>query len=211
MATGGIVQTNCFLIADEKAKQAVIFDAPNDTTADLLEEARRRGWDVIGLWCTHGHFDHIADHAVVTRLFPKAKVAIHRQDEPKLDGQIPVVFPIPFTIPTRKADLLLEDNQTLQIGSIPVQVLHTPGHCAGHVCYYLPTENVLVGGDLIIMNAIGRTDLPDSNNQQMRQSLCRVMNLPEQTRLLPGHGHPSTLRHELQTNCYIQEALAAGL
>ena len=70
--SGGLAETNCYLIADEAAKQAVIFDAPDHTTAPLLEEAAKRGWDVVGLWLTHGHFDHVADHAVVTKRFPNA-------------------------------------------------------------------------------------------------------------------------------------------
>ena len=137
---GGIAQTNCFLIADEQTKQAALFDAPNDTTGPVLAEAKRRGWDVIGLWLTHGHFDHLADHAVVTGQFPKAKVLIHRAEEPKLDGTEPVVFPLPFTIPPRKADGYLEDDQVLHIGSLEVRVLHTPGHTPGHVVFYLPQE-----------------------------------------------------------------------
>jgi len=68
---GGIAETNCYLIADETTGKAVLFDAPNDTTAPLLDEAARRGWDVIGLWLTHGHFDHVAAHAVVTGNFPR--------------------------------------------------------------------------------------------------------------------------------------------
>src|SRR5690348_14802150 len=82
--TGGIAATNCYLIADERAKEAVLFDAPNDTVKPLLDEAKKRNWNVIGLWLTHGHFDHIADHEVVTKAFPGAKVLIHRLDEPKL-------------------------------------------------------------------------------------------------------------------------------
>ena len=70
MNTGGIATTNAYLVADEVSKQAVIFDAPDSTVAPLLDEAVKRGWDVIGLWLTHGHFDHVADHAVVTRRFP---------------------------------------------------------------------------------------------------------------------------------------------
>src|SRR3954463_2035029 len=80
--TGGIAATNCFVVADEVAKVAVLFDAPNDTTAPLLDEIQRRGWDLIGLWLTHGHFDHLADHAVVRSRFPNAKILMHRLDEP---------------------------------------------------------------------------------------------------------------------------------
>ena len=206
-ATGGIAQTNSWLIADEKAKQAVLFDAPNDTVTPLLDECVKRGWDLVGLWFTHGHFDHIADHAVVTARFPKCQVLLHQLDEDKLTGHYPSLYPLPFTIPPRKPDAYVQEGQKLRIGAINVEVMHLPGHAAGHVVYFMPRENVLVGGDMIIQGGIGRTDLPDSNNSQMRKSLKRLMNLPEETTLLPGHGSPSTLLRELHSNTMVQEAL----
>lgn len=205
--TGGIVSTNCYLVADEVAKQAVLFDAPNDTTAPLLDEAQRRGWDITGLWLTHGHFDHVADHAIVTGHFPRARVLIHPADVPKLAHPNDGPFPLPFVIPPGKADQVIADGQVLSLGSIVVHVLHTPGHCAGHVSYHFPQEKVLVGGDLIICGAVGRTDLPDSDAAALDASIRRVMLLPPETRLLPGHGDISTLGDERRSNPYVQEAL----
>jgi glyoxylase-like metal-dependent hydrolase (beta-lactamase superfamily II) len=207
--SGGIAGTNCFLIADEAAKQAVLFDAPDHTVGDLLDTVRQRGWDLIGLWLTHGHFDHIADHQVVTDRFPQARVLIHRLDEPKLQrpGVQSRMFMLPFTIPPRSADAHVEDGQKLAIGALEVEVIHTPGHAPGHVMYHFPREQVLVGGDLIIANAVGRTDLPDSNHADLEASIRRVMKLPAQTRLLPGHGELTTLGEQLQINRYVQMAL----
>jgi hydroxyacylglutathione hydrolase len=207
-ACGGVAQTNCWLIADEVAKQAVLFDAPNDTTAKLLDDCQKRGWDLIGLWLTHGHFDHLADHAVVSRRFPKAKVLLHKGDEDKMTGEYPVVFPLPFEIPPRKPDAYLSEGQELQIGSIKVQVMHTPGHANGHVVFYLPEEKVLVGGDMILCGAIGRVDLPDSDYDVMCQSIRRIMDLPDETTLLPGHCGRTTLGRELHSNCMVKECLS---
>jgi glyoxylase-like metal-dependent hydrolase (beta-lactamase superfamily II) len=204
---GGIAATNAFVIADEASGDAVLFDAPDHTIAPLLDEIASRGWHLIGLWLTHGHFDHVADHAVATKRFPDAKVLIHPLDEPKLKNPKLTRFHLPFTIPPRSADGLLTDGQSLTIGSMPVQVIHTPGHSPGHVCFYLPSEKVLVGGDLIIMGAVGRTDLPDSNEEHLFESLRKVMKLPPGTRLLPGHGHESTLQEERTENPYVQHAL----
>lgn len=207
MNTGGIAATNCYLVADEATKQAVLFDAPNDTVAPLLEEAKRRGLDVIGLWLTHGHFDHIADHAEVSRAFPEAKVLVHRLDDPKLHRPNAMGMLLPFKIPPRQADGFVDDGQKLKIGSIDVEVIHTPGHSPGHVMYHLPTEKVLIGGDLIICGAVGRTDFPDSDPAALNASIRRVMKLPGETRLLPGHCEPSTLSAELETNPYVQQAV----
>src|SRR5437867_9286252 len=108
MNTGGIAATNCFLIADESAKQAVLFDAPNDTVEPLLAQLQERGWNLIGLWLTHGHFDHVADHAIVKARFPDAKILIHQLDEPRLNKPGSTAFELPFVIPPGKADALLQ-------------------------------------------------------------------------------------------------------
>jgi hydroxyacylglutathione hydrolase len=208
--TGGIAVTNSFLVADEQTKQAVLFDAPNDTVAPLLDEAQKQGWDVIGLWLTHGHFDHVADHKLVTDRFPNAKVLIHPLDEPKLIDPGSKFFPIPFVIPPRKADAYVEDGQVLTLGSLRARVIHTPGHAPGHVMYYFEDEGVLVGGDLIIGGSVGRTDLPDSRHSDLEASIRKVMLLPGDTTLLPGHGDPSTLREESEINPYVQAAVDAG-
>lgn len=205
--TGGLAATNCFLVADAGTKQAVIFDAPNDTVTPLLDEAARHGFDVIGLWLTHGHFDHVADHAVVTARFPAAKVLIHPLDEPKLTNPTSALFRLPFEIPPRRADAHVADGQVLALGRVRVEVIHTPGHSPGHVMYYFPDEAVLIGGDLIILGAVGRTDFPDASYPQLQASIRKVMRLPPDTTLLPGHGQPGTLRQELDTNPYVQEAM----
>jgi hydroxyacylglutathione hydrolase len=207
MNTGGLATTNCFLVADEDAKKAVLFDAPDHTTTPLLDEAQRRGWDIIGLWLTHGHFDHVADHVEVSKRFPDVQVLIHRLDEPKLLRPNSSGFPLPFTIAPRRADGYLEDGQKLSIGSLECEVIHTPGHAPGHVMFHFPAEKLLVGGDLIIGGAVGRTDLADSSPAALYTSIRRVMALPPDTRLLPGHGDVGTLEDELETNPYVRAAM----
>lgn len=207
MNTGGIAVTNAYVIADDVAKQAVLFDAPNDTVGPLLDEVERNGWELIGLWLTHGHFDHLADHAVVRKRFPNAKVLIHPLDEPKLIQPNSRFFPLPFVIPPGQADALVEDGQQLKIGRFDVHVIHTPGHAPGHIMYYFPEQKILVGGDLIIMGAVGRTDLPDSQPALLPGSIRKIMQLPPETNLLPGHGQPSTLAYEAEQNPYVRAAM----
>jgi hydroxyacylglutathione hydrolase len=207
MNSGGIAATNAYLIADEQTGQAVIFDAPDHTVAPLVDEAVKRGWDIIGLWLTHGHFDHLADHALVTKKFPNAKVLIHELDEPRLQKPGTKMFPLTFSIPPRNADGYVSDGQKLQLGSMEVQVIHTPGHAPGHVMYYFPQQAILVGGDLIIGGSVGRTDLPDADYATLQKSIRRIMQLPPETQLLPGHGGPSTLADEMRDNPYVQEAM----
>jgi glyoxylase-like metal-dependent hydrolase (beta-lactamase superfamily II) len=205
--TGGVFATNSYLLIDETSKEVVIFDAPNDTTAPLLKSAAAQGANLIGLWLTHGHIDHIADHAVVTASFPQAKVLIHELDEPKLQNPNSM-YPVPFRTASRNADAYVTDGQTLKIGQHDVQVIHTPGHSPGHVAFYIPSEKVLIGGDLILMGAVGRTDFPDCSYPDLQASLRRIMQLPGDTQLLPGHGHPTLLSDELEDNPYVREAMA---
>jgi glyoxylase-like metal-dependent hydrolase (beta-lactamase superfamily II) len=205
--SGGIASTNCYLVADESTRQAVLFDAPDHTVDELLVVAKSRGYELVGLWLTHGHFDHIADHAIVTGAFPAAKVLIHELDAEKLRDPRSQRFILPFTIPPREPDAFVTDGQALSIGSIECEVIHTPGHAPGHVCYHFPNEKLLIGGDLIICGAVGRTDLPDSDEAQLFESIRRIMKLPGDTKLWPGHCGPSTLDEELRTNPYVREAL----
>ncbi|HZL34117.1 MAG TPA: MBL fold metallo-hydrolase [Tepidisphaeraceae bacterium] len=208
--TGGLAATNSYLIADDATRQAVLFDAPDHTVVPLLNEARKRNLHVIGLWLTHGHFDHVADHPEVATRFPEAKVLIHRLDEPKLRQPNSSSFQLPFKIVPRGADGFLEDGQELRIGGLKLMVIHTPGHSPGHVMFHFPEQKILVGGDLIIMGAVGRTDLPDSSPAELDVSIRKIMQLPDDTRLLPGHGHESTLGEERNSNPYVKAALNAG-
>jgi len=198
--------TNCFVIADEVSGEAVLFDAPDHTAEPLLSQVADRGWKLVGLWLTHGHFDHFADHALVRKRFPEVKTLIHALDEAKTrQPEVQTrMFQLPFVIPPLKVDGNVSDNQELRIGSLEVRVLHTPGHSPGHVAYYLPGQKVLIGGDLIIGGSVGRTDLPDSNHAELEASVRRVMALPGSTKLLGGHGPATTLGEELEQNQFVR-------
>jgi len=207
--TGGVAMTNAFLVADETSGQAVLFDAPDHTVEPLLKAATARGWTLAGLWLTHGHFDHFADHEIVRRHFPAAQVLIHALDEAKAADPARQLrmFGLSFQIPPLKADGRVVAGQRLKIGSLEVEVIHTPGHSPGHVAYHFPKEGVLVGGDLIIGGSIGRTDLPDSDYGALEKSVQAVMKLPDTTRLLGGHGPVSTVGAERRNNPFVREIL----
>ena len=204
--------TNCFLIADETAKQAVLLDAPDHTTGPLLDEAAKRGWDVIGLWLTHGHFDHIHDAVPLAKRFSPQVVAIYETCEwlaskgvaktaamNKGGSQMAGPVKVTMTHAVHSCGIKEDDGRIVYGGEACGYVLH--------VAYYFPREQVLVGGDLIIGGSVGRTDLPDSNHRQLEASIRRVMELPAATRLLGGHGPATTLGEERQSNPFVQEAL----
>ncbi|MEM8875565.1 MAG: MBL fold metallo-hydrolase [Planctomycetota bacterium] len=208
--TGGIAQTNCFLVVDEDSKQAVLFDAPDHTVGPVLDHVEKHDLELIGIWLTHGHYDHIADHAVVRERFPKAELRVHADDLPMLSAPQAAMFQLPFDIPPATPTHRVADGDRLHIGTMPVDVIHTPGHSPGHVCYHLPEQNVLIGGDLILMNSIGRTDLPGGDEPTLMASLRRVMRLSDDTRLLTGHGASDTLGAERTLNPFVKAALATS-
>ncbi len=131
---------------------------------------------------------------------------MHRLDEKKLQHPNSM-YPLPFKTASRNADGYLSDGQILTIGQTEVHVIHTPGHSPGHVGFYIPAAKVLIGGDLILMGAVGRTDFADCSFPDLQESLRRVMKLPGDTHLLPGHGHPGLLREERLNNSYVRDAL----
>lgn len=212
MHTGGVASTNCFVVADEQSSVAVLFDAPDHSVEPLLQQVKNQGWSLAGLWLTHGHFDHFADHSTVKKQYPGAQILIHKLDADKArqPERQTRMFGLPFTIAPLEPTGFVEDLQVLRIGSLEVQVMHTPGHSPGHVCYSIPKEKLLIGGDLIIGGSVGRTDLPESNHIQLEASIRRVMALPGDTRLLGGHGPASTLEQERATNYFVQEVLENG-
>lgn len=207
-AQGGLAATNCYLIADEVSKHAVLIDAPDHTVAPLLQEAKSAGYTIDALWMTHGHWDHLADHKEVSDAFPGVQKLIHKLDEPKLQKPGSAIFRLPFAVPPGEATGYLEDGQILTVGGLKAQVIFTPGHCPGHVCFYFEADKILVGGDLIIGGAVGRTDLPGCSVEDLMTSVRRIMQLPDDTALLPGHGEASTLGDERENNAYVRRILA---
>ena len=208
MNTGGMVATNGYLVVDQTTGLAVVVDAPHKTLAPLLTIARRNNWKIIHLLLTHGHWDHIGDHELVTNEHREATVLIHKLDEPKLERPISIFMPLTYLIPPRKADGYLEDGQIIHVGNLQLQVLHTPGHSPGHVALYCASENVLLAGDLLFAGSVGRVDLPDSDPSAMKDSLRRVMLLPDQTAVRSGHGPATTIGAEKSENPFLLELVA---
>ena len=210
--TGGLAETNCYLLVDEVTGKAAMIDAPEATTKPLLDMALSHHWQVEMLLLTHGHWDHLSDHAVVTAAFPGARVLIGELEERRLKNPKSEMFELPYVSPPRAADGYLVDGQKLAVGGPEVQALLTPGHAAGHVCLYVPAgegreAGVLFSGDLLMPGGVGRYDLPDSNLGQLKASLRRVLALPDETIVLSGHGGATTIAREKNGNPFVRQLL----
>ncbi len=203
--TGGLAETNAYLVVDEGTRVGAIIDAPEGTTASLIAIAKDAGVDVQYLLLTHGHWDHLSDHAVVTEAFPKAQVLIHQLDEAKLQRPGSLLFELPYQIPARDADGHIDDGQKIHIGGVTLAAMYTPGHCEGHVVLYSNEHAVLFAGDLLMAGAVGRYDLPDGDVGLLKKSLHRVMLLPDKTKVLSGHGPATTIGNERNGNPFIRE------
>ncbi|MGE5619646.1 MAG: MBL fold metallo-hydrolase [Sphingomonadaceae bacterium] len=193
--TAGPLDTNSYLAWDDDAGLAVVVDAPWGITSRMLEEIRRRSVRVICLVLTHGHWDHVAD---ATELAAAAGtvIAAHPLEVPQLEAPAETLYEVPFAIPSTHPERLLEDGDTLDAGAFHFHLLHTPGHSPGSICLYEPDRKLLFSGDTLFHNGYGRTDLPGGSDEAMEQSLARLASLPDEVRVLPGHGPETSVGQE---------------
>lgn len=193
--TGGPIQTNGYLLGDETTGTALVIDAPQGTTRDFVRIARDHGLRIVRLVNTHGHWDHIADNALLQEA-TGAPIAVHRLDADMLRRPGSLLFQLDIIILPTEPDLLLEDGMTLTLGPLVLQVLHTPGHTPGSICLYLAAEKILFSGDTLFPGGHGRTDLPGASDEAMRRSLVRLRALPPDVTVYPGHGPSTTIGAE---------------
>ena len=194
----GPIGTNCYILEDEKARAAAIID-PGDEAGRILQVIEDDGVDVKYILLTHGHSDHTTAVPQLHKALPQAEIYIHRADANGAGSQL---FPRAGQIPDLK---FYDEGDTLALGDMTIQVLHTPGHSRGSVT--LKVGDVLFCGDTLFAGSCGRTDFPGGSMKQMMASLARLAALPGDYRVLPGHMEPSTLDRERRFNPYMQMAL----
>lgn len=199
----GRFQTNCYLVASEQTHEAMIID-PGGDAKQILAAINSAGVQVKQIVLTHFHFDHISAVDSV-RSQTGARVAIHR-DEAALLAEPPALFR--FFIPNVPhglvADHLLQHGDTLNIGELVVQVLHTPGHSPGGISLWIASEGVVFCGDALFREGIGRTDFPGSSHEVLQRSIReRLFSLPDETIVYPGHGPRTTIGHERKYNPWV--------
>ncbi|MBN2006166.1 MAG: MBL fold metallo-hydrolase [Anaerolineae bacterium] len=196
----GMMEANCYVIYDEDGGEGVVVD-PGGNGTPLLKKIAEHALVIRYILNTHGHFDHIAGNADLEEL--QAPLAIHPADRNLLlEGGGALWFGLDFT-PSPEPAVELNEGLVLSVGRFHIEVVHTPGHTPGSICFYLPEEKSLISGDTLFAGSVGRTDLPGGNARILNASLQRLLKFPSDTRIYPGHGPASTLAIERRSNPWL--------
>ncbi len=200
----GPLMTNVYLVGEANTGCAVIIDPAWDGEL-IAEEARRHGWQVGEIWLTHAHFDHIGGIAGVLRsVKPAPSIALHPADLGlySFQGGAPLFgMQIEAAPPPNRS---IEHGQMLSLGDLKFEVRHCPGHTQGHVVFYCAEEKVVFCGDVIFEGGIGRTDMPGGDFDTLIKSIKKhILSLPDETRLLSGHGGETSVGIERTTNPFL--------
>ncbi len=190
----GPIATNAYLVVDTVSGDAMLVDTPPDVAPLARHAAEEAGANVMMIVITHGHWDHIIGAAEVKGQWDVPvighKDVRNRLEDPSLSAHAPV--PMVAVSLDREVD----EGDELTVGAHTFQVMHMPGHDVAHIILYSERDGVILGGDVLFPNGHGRTDLPGSDQQVMNRTLKRFLDLPAETRVLPGHGDETTIGRE---------------
>jgi hydroxyacylglutathione hydrolase len=194
--TGGPLATNAIFLKTPQGN--LLFDAPQGADAAFAEER------VDVLLLTHGHFDHVMDAAAI-QWRHGCKVACHADTVPMVaDGAFFKKHGFDIEFEPVTPDLLLNEGETHEIAGLKFHVLHVPGHCPGSLCFLLLDSGVLIGGDVLFHEGVGRWDLPGGDGPLLFEGIRRKLYpLDPNTRVLPGHGPETTIGHEREHNPFV--------
>ena len=200
----GVLQCNCSVFGDEETREGLVVD-PGDDIDDVLARVRKHGLTVKAIVVTHAHIDHIGG-AQKMKAATGAPVYMNVNDselQKMLDVQaawLGMRPPAPVEI-----DAPAKDGDRLVVGASEVHVLHTPGHTQGSISLWMPAEGKLVAGDTLFRDSIGRTDLPGGDGRQILRSIHdKLMPLPDDTVVVPGHGPNTTIGREKRFNPFLE-------
>jgi glyoxylase-like metal-dependent hydrolase (beta-lactamase superfamily II) len=189
----GPLATNVYLLADPRTREAIAIDTAIPSLDLVAGDLAVRGWRLILIVSTHGHWDHMGDDAAVSA-HTGAPIAVHPDDREMLMRPQPLFAP--FEIPPCVPAVDLAEGGHIRAGPVDLEVLHTPGHTPGSVCLLDRESGTLLAGDTLFPGGWGRVDLPGGDPAAMVDSLARLERLDDRVRVLPGHGAATTIGRE---------------
>ena len=199
----GPLHCNCSILGDETSREAVVVD-PGDNISHIVAVLAKHQLTLKQIVVTHAHIDHIAGAQQLKRL-TGAPILYNQLDMPLvkiMDVQAEWLGIATPEVAPPDADLA--DNQTVWVAGLSATVIHTPGHTQGSSCLYLPDQALLIAGDTLFAGAVGRTDLPGGDSRQLIRSIRdRLLPLPDETRVLPGHGPVTSIGIERESNPFL--------
>lgn len=198
----GPLETNCYLFYCSKTRECAVID-PGAEAEKIFEAISSLNLKPIIILNTHGHVDHTGANLDLKERY-QVPIAIHPGDLPLLEEYLQLEFGLMLGArPAPAPDRLLADGEKIVIGETFLQVIHSPGHSPGSVCFY--ADHLLFAGDTLFCGGVGRTDLPGGSWKDLAHSLkARVMILPDETVVLPGHGPKTTIGEERESNPYLE-------
>jgi glyoxylase-like metal-dependent hydrolase (beta-lactamase superfamily II) len=201
----GPLACNCNILGDEETREAIVID-PGDNVARIHERLTKSGLKLKQIIVTHAHIDHVGGALKLKRL-TGAPIFLNESDLPLLEMMDTQAAWLGVRPPeVAPPDEGLSDGQIVGLEHYPARVLHTPGHTQGSICLYFAPLKLVVAGDTLFAGSIGRTDLPGGNFDQIMESLrTLLMTLPDETRVLPGHGPATTIGEERKSNPFLQK------
>lgn len=198
----GPIRTNIYLVGCPETGSGAIIDAGGDTGA-VLERAEERGLEIDKILQTHAHVDHVGGlNEMAERT--EAPIYLH-PDEMELYRAAPQQGQM-FGIAIQELadpDEFLEEGDEVEVGECTARVLHLPGHSPGGIGFYFEDQSIIFSGDVLFAGSIGRVDLPGADPDAMEESLARLAELPDETRVLSGHGPETTIGEEKRRNPYL--------
>lgn len=202
----GPAATVGYMLLDKEAGQACVIDVPPGSAEQYVELARRHGVRICRILLTHTHWDHTADAAALQRA-TGAPLAVHPADAYRLRDPVELrLWQLPFEFEPVEAQEWLRHGQRLSCGSRwQLEVRHTPGHTEGGVCFVEHRRRVVFSGDTLFAGSIGRTDLPGGDLAQLLRSIAeQLLSLPDDYRVYPGHGGPTSIGAEREGNPFLR-------
>jgi glyoxylase-like metal-dependent hydrolase (beta-lactamase superfamily II) len=204
-ATLGLAATNAYLLADTETGEAILID-PVDQAETLVEMASESGWTIKLILATHAHFDHVLASKQLKEL-TSAPFYIHAEAAELLKNlpETGIRFTgNPFPEAAAPDRLLTTEPETLTLGAITLETLYTPGHALGHLAFFLRDHGIVFSGDALFAGSVGRTDLPGGDHAVLiRMIREKLLTLPDDVTVLPGHGQPTTIGRERATNPFL--------